>query len=272
MSDLSRSRASAQPQPSSRMPPSSTPPRTVHAAISLGYSPSSPSTPNSTSSTLLTSPSPIHPHITWSTTLLATQTTLQLSWNSALLSLPLPCTTTTPIKKVVHVVDDGCVFAVVLGAGGEVCEAEWSGVPCLMAEPGGAESLVLVASKTIMSEGCVDLAMTSATRHVCVVDSACGVCTFALGSAPTVRLPGNITSVAAGGSHFLGIGGGMGGTLSSWGAGGCFHGQLGHGVHGGGEEWVPQIVEALEGVRIVGVAVGGWHSAALSADGDLYTL
>lgn len=46
-------------------------------------------------------------------------------------------------------------------------------------------------------------------------------------------------------------------------------GQLGHGSIENEEE--PILVKALEGIRIVSIAAGGWHSCALSEQGDLYT-
>ncbi|XP_016399022.1 RCC1 domain-containing protein 1-like, partial [Sinocyclocheilus rhinocerous] len=51
---------------------------------------------------------------------------------------------------------------------------------------------------------------------------------------------------------------------------GCFvsHGQLGHGALASQEE--PQVVEALWGVPIRAVSAGSWHSASVSAGGDLY--
>ncbi|XP_025094189.1 RCC1 domain-containing protein 1-like [Pomacea canaliculata] len=45
-------------------------------------------------------------------------------------------------------------------------------------------------------------------------------------------------------------------------------GQLGHGALE--SESQPRMVEDLEGMRCVCVAAGGWHSAAISIDGDLY--
>ncbi|XP_018321159.1 probable E3 ubiquitin-protein ligase HERC3 isoform X2 [Agrilus planipennis] len=45
-------------------------------------------------------------------------------------------------------------------------------------------------------------------------------------------------------------------------------GQLGHGNLN--DESEPKLVEALAGIKIISVASGGWHSCALSADGDLY--
>lgn len=56
------------------------------------------------------------------------------------------------------------------------------------------------------------------------------------------------------------------GTLLSWGQGS--RGQLGHG--GLDTEVAPRELEALAGLPLVAAAAGGWHSAALSAGGDLY--
>lgn len=49
----------------------------------------------------------------------------------------------------------------------------------------------------------------------------------------------------------------------------CSRGQLGHGLLD--DESEPLLIEALAGINIVKVSAGGWHSCALSADGDLYT-
>lgn len=46
-------------------------------------------------------------------------------------------------------------------------------------------------------------------------------------------------------------------------------GQLGHGQLD--DESSPRLVEAVAGIKIVEIAAGGWHSAAVSQDGDLYT-
>ncbi|XP_054264498.1 uncharacterized protein LOC128987591 [Macrosteles quadrilineatus] len=46
-------------------------------------------------------------------------------------------------------------------------------------------------------------------------------------------------------------------------------GQLGHGELEAEEE--PRLVEGLAGLTVVAVACGGWHSCAVTADGDLYT-
>lgn len=46
-------------------------------------------------------------------------------------------------------------------------------------------------------------------------------------------------------------------------------GQLGHGKVEDEDE--PQLIEALAGLKMISIAAGGWHSCALSKDGDLYT-
>uniref|UniRef100_H3B8S0 RCC1 domain containing 1 n=1 Tax=Latimeria chalumnae TaxID=7897 RepID=H3B8S0_LATCH len=58
------------------------------------------------------------------------------------------------------------------------------------------------------------------------------------------------------------------GAVYSWGSG--RHGQLGHG--GVASETDPHIVEALQGVTMVDVAAGGWHSVSIGGKetGDIY--
>ncbi|XP_026859045.2 RCC1 domain-containing protein 1 isoform X1 [Electrophorus electricus] len=56
------------------------------------------------------------------------------------------------------------------------------------------------------------------------------------------------------------------GTIYTWGSGS--HGQLGHGSLTSEDE--PRALEALWGVPMKYVAAGGWHSACISAGGDLY--
>ncbi|XP_049306541.1 RCC1 domain-containing protein 1 [Bactrocera dorsalis] len=56
------------------------------------------------------------------------------------------------------------------------------------------------------------------------------------------------------------------GDVYSWGNG--FRGQLGHDVLR--VEEIPVLIEALAGIKINCIAAGGWHSAAISAFGDLY--
>lgn len=53
----------------------------------------------------------------------------------------------------------------------------------------------------------------------------------------------------------------------TWGAGGS--GQLGHGEEH--DEWIPRLVKGLSGKRIVQVSMGDRHSAAICADGGVYT-
>nr|XP_032807829.1 RCC1 domain-containing protein 1 isoform X2 [Petromyzon marinus] len=57
------------------------------------------------------------------------------------------------------------------------------------------------------------------------------------------------------------------GTVWGWGPG--RHGQQGHGTTEA--EVAPRPVEGLQGLPMVGVAAGGWHSVALSRGGDVYT-
>jgi len=56
------------------------------------------------------------------------------------------------------------------------------------------------------------------------------------------------------------------GQVYTWGGGA--RGQLGHGTVT--SEDSPRLVMALDGMRIVKIAAGGWHSAAISSDQDLY--
>ncbi|XP_067632621.1 probable E3 ubiquitin-protein ligase HERC3 isoform X2 [Eurosta solidaginis] len=56
------------------------------------------------------------------------------------------------------------------------------------------------------------------------------------------------------------------GDIYSWGNG--FRGQLGHDVLRVEES--PLLIDALAGIKITSIAAGGWHSAAISAFGDLY--
>jgi len=56
------------------------------------------------------------------------------------------------------------------------------------------------------------------------------------------------------------------GQVYSWGGGS--RGQLGHGTVT--SEDSPKLVMALDGMKIVKIAAGGWHSAAISSDQDLY--
>lgn len=53
----------------------------------------------------------------------------------------------------------------------------------------------------------------------------------------------------------------------TWGQGA--HGQLGHGLPD--VLPVPTLVEALEGIPVRQAAAGGWHTAVVTGEGDLYT-
>ncbi|ETN60080.1 RCC1 domain containing 1 [Anopheles darlingi] len=58
------------------------------------------------------------------------------------------------------------------------------------------------------------------------------------------------------------------GDVYSWGSG--LRGQLGNGEISTSQDQ-PKLIDALAGVKIVDIAAAGWHSAAVSAFGDLYT-
>ena len=75
----------------------------------------------------------------------------------------------------------------------------------------------------------------------------------------------SILSVSAGGHHSAAIV--APGVLYTW--GGSSFGKLGHGVDGG-SNGSPKLVAGLSHTRLVQVALGQHHSAALAANGDLY--
>ncbi|XP_078358665.1 RCC1 domain-containing protein 1-like [Oculina patagonica] len=79
-----------------------------------------------------------------------------------------------------------------------------------------------------------------------------------------IDLTKQITSVACGKEHALLLT--SSGVVYSLGSGS--RGQLGRGLLV--EEQGPEVVPALEGIRIQFIAAGGWHSAAISEFGDLY--
>jgi len=74
-----------------------------------------------------------------------------------------------------------------------------------------------------------------------------------------------VVAVTAGEHHSLAIT--ADGAVLSWGYGA--YGQLGHGD--GQEQLEPKKVEAFDGQRVLGVAVGGQHSLALTADGAAWS-
>ncbi|XP_022256097.1 RCC1 domain-containing protein 1-like [Limulus polyphemus] len=77
-------------------------------------------------------------------------------------------------------------------------------------------------------------------------------------------LPCKVRAVSCGKEHSLLLS--ENGTVLSFGLGS--RGQLGHGTLD--EVAEPRVVEALEGLVVTSVAAGGWHSAALTADGNLW--
>ncbi|XP_055946433.1 E3 ISG15--protein ligase HERC5-like isoform X2 [Argiope bruennichi] len=77
-------------------------------------------------------------------------------------------------------------------------------------------------------------------------------------------VPVPIKEIACGKEHVLLLS--EFGTVFSYGFGS--HGQLGLGNIGNQE--TPELVEALNGLKIISISAGGWHSAAISESGDLY--
>ncbi|KND04840.1 uncharacterized protein SPPG_00540, partial [Spizellomyces punctatus DAOM BR117] len=117
---------------------------------------------------------------------------------------------------------------------------------------------------------CHDVAVTY--LQACAITSSGDILTWALGSTAYRRINPdtpqvNFRSLAAGGTHFLAIS--TTNDLYTWGYG--LKGQLGHGNSEVRERELPTAVEALQGLRVTTVAGGGWHSAATTKDGDLYT-
>ncbi|CAH1257647.1 RCCD1 [Branchiostoma lanceolatum] len=79
-----------------------------------------------------------------------------------------------------------------------------------------------------------------------------------------VHVGENVKAVCCGKEHSLALT--VSGRVFSWGNGS--RGQLGHGTTEACN--TPQVIEALEGVTMVTIAAGGWHSVSVSACGDLY--
>ncbi|XP_078669983.1 RCC1 domain-containing protein 1-like [Branchiostoma floridae x Branchiostoma belcheri] len=79
-----------------------------------------------------------------------------------------------------------------------------------------------------------------------------------------VHVGENVTALCCGKEHSLALT--VSGRVFSWGNGS--RGQLGHGTTEACK--TPQVIEALEGVTMVTIAAGGWHSVSVSACGDLY--
>ncbi|XP_035204637.1 RCC1 domain-containing protein 1-like isoform X2 [Stegodyphus dumicola] len=77
-------------------------------------------------------------------------------------------------------------------------------------------------------------------------------------------MPQPIAEVVCGKEHVLILS--NSGQVFSYGVGS--KGQLGHGtIENLGK---PSLLDALDGIKIIAIAAGGWHSAAISNDGDLY--
>lgn len=77
-------------------------------------------------------------------------------------------------------------------------------------------------------------------------------------------MPCQIFQVACGKEHVLMLS--HSGQVFTYGCGN--RGQLGHGDISSQDD--PTLVEALDGISISTIAAGGWHSAAISCQGDLY--
>jgi alpha-tubulin suppressor-like RCC1 family protein len=78
----------------------------------------------------------------------------------------------------------------------------------------------------------------------------------------------DVASVCAGQSHILALT--YTGGVYSWGEGDHYQ-ALGHGTAGSRVDMVPQRIEALRGVRVRCIAVGAWHSCAVTEAGHMYT-
>ncbi|KAI4872140.1 hypothetical protein NFI96_030980, partial [Prochilodus magdalenae] len=113
----------------------------------------------------------------------------------------------------------------------------WSGVQDVSADTGSTVTLPLVPGGYIASKPPLFRPISS---KLCAVS-------LALGTEHAVLLTSS-------------------GSVYSWGSGS--HGQLGHGSLVSEDE--PRALEALLGVPMKYVAAGGWHSACISAGGDLY--
>ncbi|CAG8620419.1 31715_t:CDS:2, partial [Racocetra persica] len=73
------------------------------------------------------------------------------------------------------------------------------------------------------------------------------------------------TKVVCGENHCLALT--QAGQVFSWGSG--RYGQLGHGDTKSLDK--PKVIEFFEGLKVVQIACGGWHSAVITDSGDLYT-
>ena len=73
------------------------------------------------------------------------------------------------------------------------------------------------------------------------------------------------TKVACGSWHTVALS--KNGDVLSW--GGCDDGQLGHGDKK--ILYSPKVIEGFDGITIVDIACGSFHTAAVAKNGDLYT-
>ncbi|KAJ3178010.1 hypothetical protein HDU87_003787 [Geranomyces variabilis] len=120
---------------------------------------------------------------------------------------------------------------------------------------------------------CLDAAATSSYAAAILTDGT--ICTWELGTGLSnnsagLFIPGSpsFSTISAGRLHFLALS--TRNEVYTWGANGL-NGQLGHGFSESARKHIPEVVEALQGLKVTGLAGGGWHSAAVTADGDIYT-
>ncbi|KAJ3015634.1 RCC1 domain-containing protein 1 [Thoreauomyces humboldtii] len=123
------------------------------------------------------------------------------------------------------------------------------------------------------SQPCLDVAVS--TTHGAAVTTRGRLMVWPLGRPEEVvemseaeTTADRFVSVSGGRLHLLAVT--SAGEVFTWGVNGL-HGQLGHGACETVARDVPTCVEALLGLTMVAACGGGWHSAAVSADGDLYT-
>ncbi|KAJ3164726.1 hypothetical protein HDU88_005162 [Geranomyces variabilis] len=120
---------------------------------------------------------------------------------------------------------------------------------------------------------CLDAAATSSHAAAILADGT--IYTWELGTTvfnnfTQSSIPGSPTfiTISAGRLHFLASS--TQDEVYTWGASGL-NGQLGHGFSESACKQIPEVVEALQGLKVMGIAGGGWHSAVVTADGDIYT-
>ncbi|KAI8825818.1 regulator of chromosome condensation 1/beta-lactamase-inhibitor protein II, partial [Fimicolochytrium jonesii] len=119
---------------------------------------------------------------------------------------------------------------------------------------------------------CIDVASTFTTAASITASGTIRTWRHGSPSLQTIIAPSiaqfPYTTISAGLHHFLATT--SNGDVYSWGANGL-HGQLGGGFRETTERKAPIVIEALQGVKVLGVSAGDTHSAVVSGDGDVYT-